>query len=478
MRSAVLGVASLILLLPAGSAAAPPNDGFAAAQVLTGESGLVAGTTAEATREAGEPQHGEEGSASVWYRWTAPATAQMSFDTCDSSFDTLLAVYTGSTVGSLERITSSDDACDTQSRALFTAVAGTVYSIAVDGFEGEVGPFTLRWRVRARPANDDFAAAQALPGDIGTVEGTNVDASAEPGEPSHAGSGGRASVWYSWTAGFTGVATFETCTTGFDTTLAVYTGSSPTSLSQVAGNDDACRLASRVTFLAQSGTTYRIAVDSEEENDQGDIRLFWRLLRRVANDDFAAARRIAGARGSITATNAGSHVEAGERAHVQSAPAATVWFRWRAPRRMGIAFSTCGATFDTVLAVYRGASLRRAVRVDGDDDACDPGSRLVFPAHAGVVYSVVVGGYAGDTGTFRLTWGAPPPSARCRVPNVRGRTLAQAAVALERNDCVLGRVVPVPSTIIPRGRVIQQFPLPGASVRALTAVAVEVSRGG
>ena len=477
MGSIVLGVASLILLLPAGSAAAPSNDAFASAQVLTGESGLVTSTNAEATREAGEPEHEEEGGTSVWYRWTAPTNARMSFDTCDSSFDTLLAVYTGAAIGSLQRIAADDDGCDTQSRVTFTASAGTVYSIVVDGFERETGQFRLRWRVQSRPPNDDFASAQALTGDVGSIEGTNLDATSEPGEGAHAGSGGRSSIWYTWTASFTGVATFETCTSNFDTTLAVYTGSSLTSLARVAGNDDACELASRVQYIAQSGTTYRVAVDSEEAGDQGDVRLFWRLLRRVANDDFAAARRIAGARGSITATNAGSHVEPGERAHAGAGPAATVWFRWRAPRRMGVAFSTCGATFDTVLAVYRGTTLRRAVRVDQNDDACDPGSRLVFPAHAGVQYSIVVGGYAGAAGTFRLTWGPPPRSARCQVPSVRGLTLAQATVALEREDCVLGRVISVSSRIVPRGRVLQQFPLPGANVRALTAVAVEISRG-
>ena len=38
---------------------------------------------------------------SVWYRWTAPANGPWAFDTRGSSFDTLLGIYTGSSVGGL-----------------------------------------------------------------------------------------------------------------------------------------------------------------------------------------------------------------------------------------------------------------------------------------------------------------------------------------------------------------------------------------
>ena len=50
-----------------------------------------------------------------------------------------------------------------------------------------------------RPANNDFADAQALAGADATATGTNVDATKESGEPEHAGEVGGKSVWYSWT---------------------------------------------------------------------------------------------------------------------------------------------------------------------------------------------------------------------------------------------------------------------------------------
>jgi hypothetical protein len=135
----------------------PPNDNFSAAQTIAGCSGTVSGTNVAATREANEPNHeptGQGGQHSVWYNWQAPATGSVTFTTAGSGFDTVLAAYTGNAVGSLTSITKNDDvnpSVDTTSSITFNATAGTVYRIAVDGFNnagtlnGEVGPITLNW---------------------------------------------------------------------------------------------------------------------------------------------------------------------------------------------------------------------------------------------------------------------------------------------------------------------------------------------
>ena len=71
--------------------AAPPpaNDNFAAAQVLAPTGGTLTLDSAGATKEVGEPDHaGDAGGASVWFKWTAPATANVSIDTSGSGFDT------------------------------------------------------------------------------------------------------------------------------------------------------------------------------------------------------------------------------------------------------------------------------------------------------------------------------------------------------------------------------------------------------
>ncbi|MCA1621345.1 MAG: M12 family metallo-peptidase [Acidobacteria bacterium] len=112
----------------------PANDNFASAQVITGSIGTVLGTNAAATKEAGEPAHGgNSGGASVWYRWQAPSSGSVTITTAGSGFDTLLGVYTGSSVGALTLIAGNDDdltLSSLTSRVTFNAVGGTTYRAA------------------------------------------------------------------------------------------------------------------------------------------------------------------------------------------------------------------------------------------------------------------------------------------------------------------------------------------------------------
>ena len=134
----------------------PANDDFAAATELPGDSGESRGDNRYATLEPGEPEHGPYGSASVWYRWTAPSTGPATFELCDSYFDTMVAVYTGSSVDGLTRVTQDDNDCPNEygARVSFTATAGQEYRIAVDGAYGDWGDLTLRWsRTILAPVN-------------------------------------------------------------------------------------------------------------------------------------------------------------------------------------------------------------------------------------------------------------------------------------------------------------------------------------
>jgi hypothetical protein len=70
----------------------------------------------------------------------------------------------------------------------------------------------------------------------------------------------------------TGGVTISTCGSDYDTTLAVYTGSTLATLAPAASNDDACDLSSSVTFPATAGTTYSIAVDGYD-TEEGSFQL-------------------------------------------------------------------------------------------------------------------------------------------------------------------------------------------------------------
>jgi len=266
----------LILTLFLGTAAtvcgaAPPNDDFAGRIILSGTNLQVTASNIDATKEPGEPDHASDaGGRSVWWAWIAPDNGEAYITTGGSSFDTLLAVYTGASVSSLSLVASDDDhGALATSRVRIAVTRDTQYEIAVDGYSGASGSIALSLLFISepitRPPNDQFAQRTLLQGSSVTTNGSNVNATREPGEPDHAGRLADSSVWWSWTAGEAGRVTITTGGSSFDTLLAVYSGSTLSNLNLVAANDDADTgagdLTSVVTFDATAGMTCQIAVD-------------------------------------------------------------------------------------------------------------------------------------------------------------------------------------------------------------------------
>src|SRR5437773_5978573 len=91
--------------------AAPVNDYFANRIALgSGSSITTSGSNVGAAKESGEPTiAGRIGGKSVWWSWTAPSAGTVTIKTTGSSFDTLLGVYTGSSVSALTTVASNDD---------------------------------------------------------------------------------------------------------------------------------------------------------------------------------------------------------------------------------------------------------------------------------------------------------------------------------------------------------------------------------
>ena len=278
---------------PVSTATAPANDDFANSQALSGTSGTVTATTAGATRETAEPVHfSSSGHMSVWFTWTAPSSGTVHMDTLNSAFDTLLAAYSGDTLGSLTQLAANDDAAGTTSAITFEVTAGTTYRIAIDGWGGQSGGATLNWNLTpmpvapappappVAPANDAFVSAAALSGDSGNITGSTANATREGGEPKPLPVWGNSgsSIWYSWTATDTGTLSVSTMGSNYDTMLAVYTGSAVGALTVLpdGANDDAGGglLSSSVGVSVTAGTTYRIVVDGYGGHS-GDSILTW-----------------------------------------------------------------------------------------------------------------------------------------------------------------------------------------------------------
>ena len=157
--------------------------------------------------------------------------------------------------------------------------------ISVDGYSIATGQIMLNYQLLpVAPANDSFATATPISGSTGTAQGSNVNATSEPGESAiTAGSVPINSVWFAWPAPSAGTMVLNTCTSNFDTTLGVYTGNSVSALTSVATNDNdplGCGNQSGVTFDAASGQTYYFAIDGYGAAE-GSIALNWSFT--VAN---------------------------------------------------------------------------------------------------------------------------------------------------------------------------------------------------
>jgi len=536
-----LGLALVIaaaLAMPAAALAAPPaNDAFSAAEELSGRVTTAEGLTKDATKETGEPNHaGEAGGASIWYRWTAPADGRTIVSTCGSSFDTLLAIYTGDAVDSLTHQASNNDACGVQSEAAFDAVEGVTYLIAVDGDEAATGAVALA--LRLAPANDDFADAEVIAGDEGAVDGTNVGSSPETDEPGYL----EHSVWYRWTAPSSGPVNFETCGSDFETFVVAYTGSEIGALEYVGYADDACLYSSRISFSATAGVTYSIVVDGY---GTGDFELSWNrnpqppyvldypyILGTAREgetltatdgewsgtppftlsyawdrcDEDYVCKPIEGATSKtylLTSADIGQYI----RARVQAANAAGTYMaytdttppvRSRGPQSTALPVvggtAVVGDTLTTSDGLWTGPT---PIRFEYQWQACDAagtactnlaGDRQSFielrTVHVGKRLRAVVTATNID-GSRSVASGASPvvvapkvvKQVRCVVPNVRGKSLKHAKGRIRRAHCKTGRVTRAYSRSVARGRVIAQKPKAGARMKQGAPIKLVVSKG-
>jgi hypothetical protein len=128
--------------------AIPFANNFAAAGILYTTNGVGRGMNCGATKEAGEPTHAGKGNTtnSIWITWWAPANGIVTFNTLGSDFDTVLAVYRGTTFGSLNKVAADDDSAGFHcSKVSFNAQAGSYYHVAVAGLGAACGDVILNW---------------------------------------------------------------------------------------------------------------------------------------------------------------------------------------------------------------------------------------------------------------------------------------------------------------------------------------------
>jgi hypothetical protein len=248
------------MISPSVAQAVPPaNDDFDSAVTIASLPFSTTQLTTEATAALDDPTACYN-NGSVWFSFTPATNMTIDANTFGSTYDTVLAAYTGSR-GSLALVPGAcnDDFSGTQSRIVFEATAGTTYYLMASqccGYGGSGGgDLTLSVAAQQPPPNDDFANAMAIPGVPFTHTVDIVAATMQPGEPAYTCGSVTRSVWYAFTPTETGSVTART-SVGYNSILTVYTGSSLTELSQVA-----CRsYSSPLTFRANAGQTYYLQV--------------------------------------------------------------------------------------------------------------------------------------------------------------------------------------------------------------------------
>lgn len=266
----------------------PVNDNFSGRIPINAPSNTASGYNFGATRETNEPSHaGNGGSKSVWWSWVAPQSGTFRLHASSQGISSLLlAVYTGGAVSALTPVASvssygsfSNGTYHTEAEVVFSTVSNTAYAFAVDTSAGDTGWIQLALTNVPPPPNDFFASRILLQGSNVAGTGYNIGATAEPGEPDHTGFGGPSnSVWWAWSPPFTGTARLNAQGTTFTPAIAVYSGSSVTSLSPVASGS----FSTQLDFSAVSGVSYAIAFDGYF-GGMGNIQFTLGMLTPVIN---------------------------------------------------------------------------------------------------------------------------------------------------------------------------------------------------
>ena len=253
------------------------NDDWAGARTLSGASGTITDNNTAATVEPGEPAlDAGTGGATRWYSLTTTGAGTAVIDTVGSSFDTVLGIYTGSSIGFLSRVTYNDDhyidgVYSLRSRVQFATTASTTYWVRVASWGSARGDIVLNWETTtacgyAPVPNDEFCAPVTFTGttDASTVNITNATSALEAGEP---GSGYR-SIWYRYTPDDDGTLTLDRTGTTINSLLQIYTGNSLDTLSLVNGwagldGDPAATPTAEVVVVAKQTYTIRHAAAAD-----------------------------------------------------------------------------------------------------------------------------------------------------------------------------------------------------------------------
>jgi hypothetical protein len=393
------GVTNFVLSIQTGPG--PVNDAFANRIALSGATVTAFGNTTGATLEPNEPQHSQwSSSGSIWYSWVAPANGR--YTVVASGASPATAVYTGSDIASLSRVTPTNGFTYSPHFVQFAAVAGVQYQVAVEGYSG--GPVRLQIRPATAPSNDNFADRTVVSGETLTISGSTIDATTEPAEQApEAGT----SVWFTWTVPRTSQYAFSLVPQTASLSYEVYTGTSLaelTGLAPIYSSDG-------VKFLNLAGgqkCQIRVFGDFSQQS------LFTLDVVRAdppPNDHFADSTILDGSSIEVLGYTRAATTEVDEPS-IYPPPLPpyylpSAWWSWTAPvsGRTSVDLGS-GRSLFLYIDIYTGTSVGSLTFVTNNVRFFPWQSAATFEAVAGTTYKIRVSGYF--DAQFLLSLSGPP----------------------------------------------------------------------
>jgi hypothetical protein len=245
------------------------------------------------------------------------------------------------------------------------------------------------------PANDSAATATVVPGLPFEASVDTSSATDELGEPNACG--GSRSVWYAFTATWSGTLTVDAAMSTFgDPRLAAYRSSSLTPIF--------CGVGTQVTFGVMTGVTYFI-----QATDSGSGGGVLRLSFARYNNDFAAARSIPALPFAVSVVTRPATFQAadGERDPCGYGQTHTVWYAYTATTAGTVTADTIGSTEpDPRVVAYRQGGTGLSGLSAG---LCGSSPTAVtFPVSAGTQYYVQASDTGTGSGMLRLAFSFTP----------------------------------------------------------------------
>ncbi|MEE9297018.1 MAG: hypothetical protein V3W34_18910 [Phycisphaerae bacterium] len=401
----------------------------------------------------------------IWYRYVPGVSGTLTASLCDSSFDTVIAIYDGCTCqpNIANLLACNDNVCGTRSELILPVVEGNCYLIQVGGAGGVTGGGRLNLFLETDDSgSDDCEDAPRVT--FGNYPFTTENASAD-GPDNGPCDDIFPDIWWDYIPASTGLATLSLCDDAdYDTKLAVYEGCHcPANVGDTLDcDDDACTsVESEVTVPVVEGGCYKIQLGGFD-HDTGVGTLV------ITEDGFAncgdpAAGSCFTANGSPGCENADCCVnvcadnpsccttewdaacaalattdcaEPFNDYCIDSLPidlgatpfsnvsatsdgpspcgdlGSDIWYKYTADFMGPLTVSTCGSGFDTALAIYDGCTCRanEANLLDCNDDSCGLQSSVASWVEIGNCYLIQAGGFDAAQGNGTITLAACSPT--------------------------------------------------------------------